>query len=616
LSGVKVIASHYIEAGITFSSQTFSAADGAFELIVQTNTTNRIQANKSGYHSATLLSVPVGKSDCLIVLNIISMGLLTGRVTDALSGEPIEKIILDNSAVNAPGGYFELERAVSPNNQSLLVSAAGYTSRRIDFMLQEPKTIDLGGISLSRGAVLHGLVFTEEDDSVHPVSSAVVTVQSSGNLTRTVRSNSNGTFTFEGLSPGTSSIRVSADGFNDFHSKLFLKTPAPEDPSTGIHYLEIKLNKEEDPVIIESQDPVFRGSLRVNGQALPAGVTVELWKKVSGGLGALHTADNDFQNHHWTTNTGDQGDFEFQVPAGAYFLHVQAYHLYPAAVTVNEESNDAVIVDVPGTTAVSGKIIYADGTPVANTTIHMHSGEQDYPIQAYHTDANGNYSIPHLAKRKYVLSIIKSVADQSAQYGHEFTVNAAPQQTVDLRFPSMTASIHGRLTDELGNPKSGVQIGVEFLDNPNRSFLAGWVKTDNNGYFNVPRLEAGRHVLRTAWTSDEVVFSDIFALQEGESKELNLIAPKVEGKRISGHLVAADGGPLNGSFVFAVNNGGQRSGNFFASFRWEYSSGFSVYGLKPGTYTLVCTAIGCRKKTVDVTVQLDIQNFTVTMERE
>ena len=48
-----------------------------------------------------------------------------------------------------------------------------------------------------------------------------------------------------------------------------------------------------------------------------------------------------------------------------------------------------------------------------------------------------------------------------------------PSRSLDVTFPPLTASVSGRLTDENGAPKSGVWIGVEYLDAQHRSILAG-----------------------------------------------------------------------------------------------------------------------------------------------
>ncbi|MCA9002536.1 MAG: carboxypeptidase regulatory-like domain-containing protein, partial [Planctomycetes bacterium] len=287
------------------------------------------------------------------------------------------------------------------------------------------------------------------------------------------------------------------------------------------------------------------------GEPAPAGLPVVLWKRIEPTLAAAQAAQQNLANMRLEGVTGEQGRVSFDVEAGDYFVQVPSHRLDPTLVTVAESGGDWQEFDLPGVTRLEGRIRNSDGTPVANTSMWLHSGDQDYSTMSlYYTDADGRYAIENLAPKPYALSIIKSVADQSAQHVREVIGGGAPSQVFDVTFPPLTASIHGQLTDGNGVGIEGCWIGVEFLDAPHRSILAGWVGTDATGHFTVPRLEPGRHIVRTAWASFQNVYSEEVTLTAGEDREIDLVAPPIPGKHIRGHMIAADGGRRGGNLVF------------------------------------------------------------------
>ncbi|MCA8958895.1 MAG: carboxypeptidase regulatory-like domain-containing protein [Planctomycetes bacterium] len=357
--------------------------------------------------------------------------------------------------------------------------------------------------------------------------------------------------------------------------------------------------------------------LSSGGLSLGEGVEVVLWRRVDADLASLSSAQASLDANRWTATTDVDGYVAFEVPDGDYFLQVPTYRLDPSPISADATDPEWLEIDVPGRTTLSGRITDAAGQPVANTSLWLHSGDQDYSTMfLYHTDDDGRYQIPALAPQRYALSILKSVADQSAQHVREVQIAGAAEQTFDVQFPPLTGSISGRLVDENGLGKPGVWIGVEYLDAPHRSILAGWVGTDGDGYYHVPRLEPGHHLVRTAWTDDEVVFSEVIPLGIDEEREVNLVAPRIEGHHVQGQMIGPDGGPIGGSFVFAVDAQGRQSGNFFSTMDWAYLGAFDVKGLKPGNYTLIFTAMGCVPRSVPVTVAGDTSGLLVTMSRE
>ena len=98
----------------------------------------------------------------------------------------------------------------------------------------------------------------------------------------------------------------------------------------------------------------------------------------------------------------EDGTVTFDVEDGEYFVHVPTYRLYPTHVVANSEDSEWVTMPLPGVTHLQGRIRNSDGSPVANTAMWLHSGDQDYSTMSlYHTDGAGRYEIPHLVPRAY-----------------------------------------------------------------------------------------------------------------------------------------------------------------------------------------------------------------------
>ena len=361
----------------------------------------------------------------------------------------------------------------------------------------------------------------------------------------------------------------------------------------------------------------LRLRFRIDADPAPQGTEVILWKAIPPGLAAALAAQADLANHRFEGMTGADGTVTFDVPDGSYFVQVPDFRLHPTPVQADHGNQDWIDIQLPGRTLLSGQITAADGSPVANTSFWLHSGDQDYSTMfLYHTDATGRYSVPHLAARPYALSIIKNSLVQSAQHVVELTVSGAPNQTFDVSFPPLTAQIHGHVTDENGLPKSGIHVGVEFLDAAHRSILAGWVQTAPDGSYVVPFLEPGHHRVRTTWSEDVSVFSDVITLAPGDDVQVDLVAPRVPGRHVSGHIIASDGGPLGPNFLFATDSQGRQNGNFFSTMDWAYVGSFDIRGLAPDTYTITVTAMGCRKKLLHRAVGSNVSGQVVVMERE
>ncbi len=512
-----------------------------------------------------------------------------GALVSVTAGESFS-----DSQVTGTDGLFSF-RGIQASSAQLLASAAGAGQYQNEVALLEGD-VTYVEVLLSQGEYsASGHVLEEGSDE--PIEGALVQLSDRPDLS--ALTDEAGAYEIRGIPSQQFSLTASHSGYNDEVSPTLT---ADESGATWDAHL--------DPSGLRFQ-------FQANGANAPAGVPVVLWKRIQPTLAAAQAAQQSLATHRFEGLTGDDGRVTFDVEDGEYFVQVPSYRLDPTLVTASSSNTDWHVMALPGMTHLQGQILNSDGSPVSNTSLWLHSGDQDYSTMSlYYTDGAGNYSIENLAAKPYALSIIKSVADQSAQHVRRVTGSGSSAQTFNVSFPSLTSAVHGRLTDGNGAGVSGVWIGVEFLDAPHRSILAGWVGTDATGHFQVPRLEPGRHILRTAWGNFENVFSDEFTLAPGDDLEINLEAPQIPGKHIQGHILAADGGPLGPNFVYVIDGQGRQNGNFFSTMDWAYVGSFDVSGLAAGNHSLDATAMGCRKQQVPVSVSSSVTGVTISMQRE
>ena len=609
-----VFVSGYVTSGGTDEPVTQFRVDGA--AFVDLNGVFRVERNVAPEPQQLVFSAvgfePRAVTVTLATEDDVDLGpvaLFGGKELNGIvvSGSDAARVPVPGAAVTAvtetgavssmkstAAGAFSF-RALAADRVRLSVVAPGFAEFATDVALlaEEPTYVEVvlqDGENRVSGVVV-------DQDTTEPVADVLVEVAERPGLS--ARTDVAGAYEITGIDLEQFSLRATKAGYRPENSPVLQGSPE------GAVW-----NAELVP-------SGLRLRLLLGGSPAPVGVPVALWSTANPTLPALLAAQAAVASNRIEARTDEEGTVTFDVPDGSYFVQVIDYRLHPTRVIADQANREWVEVELPGRAVLSGRIRYADGSPVANTSFWLHSGDQDYSTMSlYHTDGGGNYVVPNLAPREYAFSIIKSQSVQSAQHLVEFSGGVAPVQSLNVQLPPLTASIHGRVTDENGAGKAGVQVGVEFLDAPHRSILAGWVLTDPNGDYRVPLLEPGRHRVRTAWTADVAVFSDIVTLGATEDREIDLVAPRIPGKRVRGHMIAADGGPLGGSFVFATDAQGRQHGNFFSTMDWAYAGAFDLGGLEPGRYTITLTAMGCRKQTVQVDVNQNVDGLLVVMPRE
>jgi len=355
---------------------------------------------------------------------------------------------------------------------------------------------------------------------------------------------------------------------------------------------------------------IFEGAVTRRGAAVGAGVVVELW------------APRDRQPPlaaPLRSLTDESGRFRFENPEpGDWFVQVPSLQHSAEKVSLVADQRSERELAVQGRVDLIATILDADGKPHAGSTVYLHRAGDGYwsGLHAI-TSQGGEARFLSIRPGGWVLSILKSPVDPSAQ---QVVVVELPDEPVvrrRVRLPKLEGGITVTLTDQNGQPLAGVQVGAERLGTPHREILAGWGRTDTAGRFFFPRMGAGRYRIRSAWESAPVVFSEPLELAEGKQASLTLVRPKKPGLVLSGHLVSADGGPISGSFIFVKDAKGRIAGNYFSGLgRWSYRAPFRIDGLSPGApVTIIATAWGHRSRELSLTLSASKSDAEIVLQR-
>jgi len=290
-----------------------------------------------------------------------------------------------------------------------------------------------------------------------------------------------------------------------------------------------------------------------------------------------------------------------------------------------------------GTATIRGRVV-AEGTnaPIPRVDVRLNASDSPSAKTAV-TDANGRYELKDLPAGKFTLSASKAnyigiSYGQTRPRGVGQTIELADGQTLaNLNFTLQRAGvITGRIVDEFGDPVTDVQVMAmrsQFINGERRMVPGGGRPTQTNdlGDFRIFGLAPGQYYVTATLrnlmfgdTDDRSGYAPTYYPGTGSQSEaqritiaagqtmsgVNMTLLPVHTSRISGKALDADGKPLIGAMVMAM----ERAGTIFMAMRSPAQvrpdGSFTVSGVTPGTYAL---RIGM--PTLDETA---VTNVTVT----
>lgn len=516
---------------------------------------------------------------------LVPAATIAGRVIDRDSGAPVAGAVIsygklvrygrgfsseqsdpEDAVVTDEHGRFVLQR-LAPAEYSLFANADHRATRA-------PARIELGiadqvqdvTIAVDPAFNATGRVFFEGNPSEGIAGARVSTLSRD----ETVRAftGSDGSFTLEGLRPGTYPLMVEGDGA----IPSMLKVTVTVDDA------------DQDEVEI----PLEAGT-ELSGRIEPPGIAeVRLaLRESSGGIEIMLKSGK--VGHAKVTSAAD-GTFTLPAaPRGSWKLVAEATDgsIGEVEVEVGETATTGVRVQMAPRPAIRGRVVDVDGVPLRQVTVRLEDAQNDrramFGAKTTTTDGDGTFALVGLDPGQFTLSVrdhrdvpFPREGQDLDDPGQPVTIDGSALDEVELRVQPPTERIEGRVLDPEGAPHADAWVR---LNPTGESMLAGRTSvavTDDEGHFSFDALAKGSYGIDVRSNRGDAVVeaSDVMT---GEALDLTLEAlGTIHG------TVTLDGDPVE---AFSVRADGMPPRTFYAE-----GGRFELPLMKPGHPLVTITA--------------------------
>lgn len=263
---------------------------------------------------------------------------------------------------------------------------------------------------------------------------------------------------------------------------------------------------------------------------------------------------------------------------------------------------------------ISGTVYLRAGDtrrPLAGVRVMARADYGSELFQSTESDPQGRYLLVNLPRRRISLSAAK------ASYFTRAVACREPRLIVDLAADETLAGadfevlpggvITGRVTDPLGDPLEGVQMGVwriTYFGGRHR-MQAGSASTDDRGTYRIFGLEPGRHILLARpihrlgeqravalyypGRSEESRAEEIEVVAGAEVIGIDMVLGAEPSYRISGKIVEVEPEQLSHIYVQAVTADRHAPGNVSSFSMVDADGNFTLPGLPAGSYVLTAS---------------------------
>jgi len=368
-------------------------------------------------------------------------GTVTGKVVDASTNQTLNNVSVEAVSVQPPAntstdntGSFTLSN-IPQGNQTITFSLSGYTALSTTINITAGSIHDLGTIVLSASpatGMIRGAVTDASNNQ--PIEGATITV--TGSYSGTALTGTDGSFIFNGVTPGTVTITASKTGYYTISA-------------TGTVAAGMIINF--NPKLSTQPPAATTGNL--TGRILSASTN----SPIQGAMISLSGGPS--------TTTDAQGMFLINdIAPGIYQVTISSSgytgQIYQVVIAAGVTTDMQTIYLAPASQATMGNIIgrVYDGstnTPLPAASIVLSGG----PSTA--TDTQGVFLINDISPNTYQVTISASgYISQTSQVAITagITTNI---QTVYLIAAPQSTTVTGRVTDAAtGDPIAGAEVTV------------------------------------------------------------------------------------------------------------------------------------------------------------
>ena len=616
--GVEGVSVNAFAAGVQAGATT--AADGSFALTGLAAGPLRVMLRKEDDFIQETRSINAPAHD--VVVELAAGGRVTGRVVDKATGKPLPAFQAGISSSRSGGGMmrmappqlrdfnsedgsFTLEN-VPAGATTLLATAPGYASARLNVTIEEGKTLSDVELPLDAGVRLTGRVTGPGGTPLSDVTVRVVPSATGSFATRGAESTSvtdaNGEYALEALEAGEETISFSHANYVPARKEVTLKgreSRLDVQLSAGQRVTGVVVTEAGAPVADARVDAVSSG-LRGDSAQTNANGTFEMDSLSPGryrftasksGVGEGIVEDVDISSspqvritmragatifgrvtglspdelQHATVSARSGRSYMSATPdaTGSYRIegaptgtvtvsaqlrsrHVMSQRTsQPQTVEVSPGGSQNVDLAFRNDVTIRGRVIRNDQPlPSAHVAFVPKRGSQAQTIASASTDQQGQYSISGLEEGEYNVEVVDM--QRYSPYSTMYTVRGSGTFDIDYR----TSSIRGTVVDAAtGEPITNASIEVRAAVAGDAFRMSRGAITDTAGTFLLEAVPPGGYVVTT---SKDGYGSDVREMMVSErGDELAIKLSRTEGLTLK-IVDGRDGRPVRAA-VFAYD---------------------------------------------------------------
>lgn len=412
----------------------------------------------------------------------------------------------------------------------------------------ERKSETYAAIPLAR---IRGSVIDEEKK---PVAAAVVSAQSGQiEIARLAITNAKGEFSIRVAGTGGAPLLVSKDGY----------MPATGGSSETAGRNPVITLRRGFPLVVNVVDQERKPMAKASVSLTAAGGGAD-----APSLPLVRCGDGP-------CITGDDGRLEVRLIPGSYSINIGGQSVVPKNLPPQkiDEKSSPLTLTVDRGVVVSGRVVYSDGSPAAQTSVLLKTTPAVISYQQ--TDASGAFTFTNAPRGAVTLKVqISFGVDGAAEALSKDVI--APAADVVLTMPPS-----GRVTGTVLDATTRQPV-TEFQIVPLRA-MAGVRPTtfnSNDGSFAIEHVPAGS--VDVAASAAGYVRGTVSGVEVVDGKTTANVEIRLDSAaRVTGRVTSSDGAPLSGVYVVTVESN-SRPGSITDSASTDSNGEYKLMSVPPG----------------------------------
>jgi protocatechuate 3,4-dioxygenase beta subunit len=559
------------------STTAINTTDGSYMLSAVPPGTYTVTASAPGFAPQSVTSVTVTASNTTtgvdFTLTPTTTGAISGTVTDSQTpAQPVSGAtvcyytgvacgVTDPTATTDSSGSYTFS-GLTPGTYSVSVSDTGFTSPAAQSVTVAAGSTATVNFTMTATSGVSGTV-SDSQTPAQPVSGAAVSYAGTGGTTGsgTTTTDSIGSYTFNGVPPGTYSVTAAKTGF----TSPVAQTPTVTSGNTATASFTLTATSGISGAVTDSQTPA---------QAV-SGATVS-YTGTGGTTGS------------GSTTTNSSGGYTFNgVPPGTYSVTATATGFTaPAAQTPTVTAGVTATVNftLSATSGIGGTVSDSQtpAQPVAGATVSYSGTGGTTGSGTTTTDSTGSYTF-NVPPGTYSVTATKT--GFTPPVAQTPTVTAGVTATASFTVTA-TSGISGTVTDSQ-TPKQPVSVATVTYTGTGGSTGSGTTTTNSSGGYTFNGVPPGTYSVIASHTGFTPPAAQTPTVTTGVTATANFTLTATSG--ISGTVTDQTSAPVNGATLSYTGTGGTTGSGTTTT---NSSGVYALNGVPSGTYSVSSSDTG------------------------